>query len=401
MKGYVEVCLSGVNKERFFNLCRNRKLYIWNIRYDKNNNCKFFITLDGISDLKEITRKSGCHVKFTERHGIIFYIKKYRNRFVFIIGIVLFVLISCYMTSFVWNISLDGNCKYTEDKMIKMLANNGISTGMKCKNIIGKDIEQLIRNTYNDVTWVSVELKGTCLIIHIKENEDYTIAKESNVPCDIVSSKSAEIVSIITRSGTPIVKAGDKVKKNDILISGVLEIKNDSDEVVERQLTTSDGDIIGKVTYNYKDEFPLDYTYKKYTGNEKKAFSFTLSKYHFNIVGLPVKYKHFDVYSEDNQLCIFSNYYLPIYLDKYMYKEYVEKPKRYSEDEAVKIENDKIELFLSDLQEKGVQIIQNNVKIEVYEDICKASGKIIAHESLIKEQPITDADIILDESQNE
>ena len=41
------------------------------------------------------------------------------------------------------------------------------------------------------------------------------------------SNKGCVIKEIITRSGTPMVKPGDVVRKGDILVSGIIEVMDD------------------------------------------------------------------------------------------------------------------------------------------------------------------------------
>ena len=53
-------------------------------------------------------------------------------------------------------------------------------------------------------------------------------AEDSKKGTDLVADRDCTIVSIVTRNGIPAVKAGSKVKKGDILVSGRVEMKNDS-----------------------------------------------------------------------------------------------------------------------------------------------------------------------------
>ncbi|MCC8044897.1 MAG: hypothetical protein LIP12_05280, partial [Clostridiales bacterium] len=43
-----------------------------------------------------------------------------------------------------------------------------------------------------------------------------------------------------------------------------------------------------------------------------------------------------------------------------------------------------IEIFIKELQEKGVQIFENNVKIDLYDQSAAASGVLITGESAIR-----------------
>ena len=55
-------------------------------------------------------------------------------------------------------------------------------------------------------------------------------------------------MSIVTRSGVPLVKVGDQFKKGDILVSGTLEIKNDAQETIGYEYTSADADLYARTS---------------------------------------------------------------------------------------------------------------------------------------------------------
>ena len=111
--------------------------------------------------------------------------------------------------------------------ILKFLSENNIKAGIKKKNIDGSKIEEEIRLAYEDIGWVSAEVKGTRLIIRIRETNMPTPVIRTTAPSHIVATKDAVIKEIITRSGTPMVKPGDVVRKGDILVSGIIEVMDD------------------------------------------------------------------------------------------------------------------------------------------------------------------------------
>ena len=57
-----------------------------------------------------------------------------------------------------------------------------------------------------------------------------------------------------------------------------------------------------------------------------------------------------------------ENFYLPFYIQTDIYREYQMKNHKIDKKEAKKMAADNLELFLSKLEEKGLQIIENGVK---------------------------------------
>ena len=386
--GYITVKIDGIGKERFINLCHNREVSIWNLIY-KDDYFEACIALWDYKKIKQPLKKTNVHIEIISRCGLPFIMHKYRKRKMFIGAVVLFAIMIYCMSLFIWDISLAGGYSYTDIEITNFLNSIGVYEGIKKDNINCEDIEAKIRNNFNDITWVSAELVGTRLIIHIKENfDEIDIKNSSNEPQDIVATSDGEIVSIITRAGTPMVKIGDKVKKGDVLVSGVVNILDDSKEIKTTEYVSSDADIYAKVEYQYKKQFSLKYEEKKYTGNAKsgtyiQVFNYRIGTYYFN------EYDSYDLYKKENQIHLFDSLYLPIYYGKESMNEYEIIEKEYSVNEAISIANEELEKFFVKLEEKGIQIIANNVKIDVENGACISSGTITMIKPIVMSAPIT------------
>ena len=51
--GYIRISIEGYYIERFINICRNKKIMIWNIKHDKNVKLELNI---GIREFKKISK---------------------------------------------------------------------------------------------------------------------------------------------------------------------------------------------------------------------------------------------------------------------------------------------------------------------------------------------------------
>ena len=69
-------------------------------------------------------------------------------------------------------------------------------------------------------------------------------------------------------------KQGDTCAAGEILVSGRLDIKNDSGEIIRYEYTQADGDIYIQHDLKYYQEFPMDYEKPVYTGEKKRACFF-------------------------------------------------------------------------------------------------------------------------------
>lgn len=394
--GYIIVEVYGEKKERFINLIRGKQIAIWKIR-DIENGYRFYMYARDFKQLKDIIRKTRMKIKIKERYGLPFLLFKYRKRKAFALGIITAFIICYGMSLFVWDISVEGNYSYTKYEILDFLKENQVYHGMKKEDADCEEIEKKIRNNYFDITWVSVELKGTRLIVHLKENFDDAGLKEQ--PLEeyedgkgymLVSDKDAVIESIITRTGKPMVKMGQQVSAGDVLIDGKFDIQGDYEEYIRTEYVVADGDVYGQVVYDYNEETEREYINKKYTGEETSYTRLRLNDRSVELGIGSMEYKNYDKIEEENQLSIVGDFYVPFYMDKIVYREYENESLNYTDDELKNIETVKLSYFLENLLKKGIQIKENNVTIEIGEDKAVASGSIITVEKLGVLEPVSE-----------
>lgn len=390
IQGYVNLKICGMDMERFLNLCRHHNISLWNLQYQKDT-ITFSMKRNQVVQVKDLLKKTGCQCHIGKRYGLYSFFFRYRKRKLFFGGILLFVLILYIFSRFLWTIEIDGNFTNTSETILEFLKEKHIYAGMYKKDIACEEIEKMIRNQYFDITWVSAELTGTRLSLHIKEKIDTFVVQEEKEPYHIIADKDGVITSIITRAGTPKVQVGDTIKKKDILVSGIVEVLDDNKEVMLTNFVNADADIYGETEYSYHDEIPLEYLKKHYTDKSKKGLELKVFSRLFLFGGSLKEEGNYktDRISQTKQLEIYHNFFLPVYYGTYETKQYSNEKKTYSQDEVYNIAQNHLEKFLKKLQEKGIQIIHKDVKIKVAGKKCISDGKIHVVEQLGAIQTIT------------
>ena len=120
-------------------------------------------------------------------------------------------------------------------------------------------------------------LKGTCLIIDIRENDEIPqptdVLTNTLTSWDLTAPWNGTVVSIITRMGMPQVKPGD-VCKGDILVSGSVAILDNDSQIQRYEYVRADADIVIKTQFPYYDEFSRTVTVKSYPGEQRKLSFF-------------------------------------------------------------------------------------------------------------------------------
>lgn len=380
LKGYTVLEVDSLCAERFFNLCINRGILIHRL-YPDNDKSIFATSVKDYYRLKPVVRKTKPHIRLVKKVGFPFVFRRVLNHRFFIAGIILFVTVLLALGRFIWNIRLDGNYMNSDDTLYAYLRENGITYGTRISDIDCEELEAQIRRDYDNIIWVSAAIHGTSLDIDVRENTDEVIEVPAGTPSDMVSKYDGIVYSIVARNGTPVVKAADTVKKGDVLISGIVTTYNESSEPIKKEAVYADGEVKLLVELNYDDSLLRGYIKKEYTGNSYKSVRLRAFNKTLYLDVYREKYDYSDIVTSSSNLCIYQNFYLPFGADTTYHREYTMSKALYSDEELEVALNEKFSQYLEKLQEKGIQIIENNVTITINDDQAQMSGTVFVIES--------------------
>ena len=180
--------------------------------------------------------------------------------------------------------------------------------------------------------------------------------------------------SIYVRSGRALVAAGDEVEKGQLLVSGVLLITDDGGTVVNRQKVRADADVMIRSRIPYHEEQTITFSEKKYTGKQASRVLLQILGADFALPIRKPSWECSDTLSKLCQLRLFDAFYLPVCWQQITVREYENLEICHTKEEILSILNSNLQYFMKNLEEKGVQIFENNVKIEWTETSAIASG---------------------------
>lgn len=389
LAGYITISMEGFSPERFLNLCQMNQIELWGIRYTgKSYECCMYRR-----DFKKLfpyRRKSRIRIRIIKKTGLPFYVFRYRKRKLYFAGVACFFVILFWCSLYIWDIELEGNLKYSDDTLYEFLESEQLYTGILKSKVDCDDIEQKLRIEFREITWVSAELKGTRLIINIKENDKILdVEEKEETPCDLVAETAGVVDEIITQSGIPLVKKGDSVEKGQILVSGAVPIVNDSGETTHFQLVHAQADIKLLTDISYEDEFSMLKEEKYYTGRTKSGFGVSLAGHRFFLPLYRAPFEREDVVRTSVQLRLTDSFYLPVTVEKTKRREYVPYTRYMTKQEAKEDAAHKLDEYFEKIVQKGVQIIENNVRIEISGGKCLAQGSVRAKVPAGTEKPIS------------
>lgn len=375
IQGYLCIRICGNSTERFLNMCRHRGIRLWGLKA-VHNAYEMKLSIRDFKKLKPMIRKTGTKVVIVKKFGLPFCLYRRRKRKLFFAGAVICIFLVFWMSRFIWSIDIEGNMTRTDETLLEFLKTKSVQSGMKKSEIDCDRIVKDLRKEYDDIIWVSAYLKGTRLMIHVKENEDsLQIAeqKKETVPQDIVADRDCTIESATVRNGILKVKMGSKVKKGEILVSGLVPVVNDSGETIDFQYHVADADIIGIAELSYEDFYPNQYFEKENIEIYKAEYVLKIGSFKIKLGGIKNDYEHFSMTGTQGQFSFFQRLALPVSWTFRKVVPYKRKEMTYNRKQLQEILTKRFLITSEDLEKKEVEIIENNVKI--YKGLEKTTAK--------------------------
>lgn len=365
LKGFYKITVEGFGTERFINLCKIKNIYLWDMHILKNT-YSMNISVKDYELLSEIVNKTGVKVDILKKYGLPFWFKKKKSRSFYLVFVCIALALVFISNRFVWQIEFEGNYTISDEQLEDFLDSYGVSIGVLKSEVPYALLEENLRKDFSIVKWCSVALSGNTITVKVEENTLIREEKHETLKdgySDIVAETDGVIKSILVRNGIAMVKEGDNVVKGQILVTGVVPIYDDSLTVKSYHYYDADADVEIETSVSYEEFLDKVHYEKEYTGRIETLSYVKIVNKKF-VFPRKIDYAYYDVYTSQKQLNLFGIITLPVYYGTYEAREYYLIEKEYVKEEVVLIFNENLSNYYESLREKGVQILEKDVKIE-------------------------------------
>lgn len=382
IRGCLRLRLTGDAPERFLNLCRTNRILVWDLGW-VDSGYEFSVSLKDFYRIRPYARKAGVHVRIAGRCGLPFFLQRNRRRKWYAAGILAFFGILFFMSRFVWAISVTGNLTISDDTFLHYLDTQEIRYGILKNRVDCDALEENIRSSFSEIIWVSARISGTRLLIRVKENDGVPVEERGEPePADLVADSPGTITRMIVRQGKPQVQIGDPVEKGQILVSGRIPIYDDSEQLVKVNRVCADADIYARTVSGYGEPVPKFRTVRAYTGKKRQGLGLRLGPVDFVWI-LPCGQEHsWQTVVQETQLCLFEDFYFPVWISRIEKKEYEIYEQYLTEEELLARKDNIHQGKMKNFLEKGVPILENNVKIQDKGSCYEIRGEFVLEQKI-------------------
>lgn len=356
IKGKIIFEAVAPDSSAFINAIRDSCISVDTIQY-KSGKIIGKIYRKDFKELKNVGNSCNAQIAILEKSGIIFDIQRYKKRIGLVIGMFIALVIVFFLSDLVMIIDIYGNEKIPDSHIISLANDAGIYIGAHLSDIDLRKAERVIVSSSDDISWIGIRSSGCKVQIEVYEVENTPELIEKNIPCNIVSSKDAQIIEIKNvYSGMLVQMLNNGVKKGDLLISGVIE-----DGKGGTYYSHSIGEIIGRYnetitfTQAYNDEI-IDYTDRLY-----------LKTFHILGCRIPLylnknQFEYYE-YNEEITYAEMFGIQFPVGMIYSEYKPYNVKHIEYDYEQAKNILNDRIKKYEENfLNNEDVKVIDKKIE---------------------------------------
>lgn len=360
IRGYVIIIAKGGGIERFINICTRRQILLWDIARKDSNSVILKASLKGFMLMRPAARKSGCRIHILKKCGLPFFLRRFRRRRGFKVGLIFFALLIVFFTSMIWEIEIKGCSNEVAEKIMKVLEEQDIRRGSFKMGLNPKRIAADIRMNVEDVAWAGVQIQGVKMTISVQNITPKPEVVDENEYCNLVAERDGLITGIEVLAGALKVKEGDTVTKGQLLVSGVLESKYP--EFGTRYVHAL-GRIMARTWYEVRVPISYEYTKRVRTGRTHENTYIRILNLRIGLFGNRKAFDDYDSVSYDRKVNGPFNLELPIGLTVEKQYEVTEKKIRLGPEEAEALALEKARLALNKELSPDCRVLDERVNI--------------------------------------
>ncbi|MBQ8654612.1 MAG: sporulation protein YqfD [Clostridia bacterium] len=172
-----------------------------------------------IPALEKLAREGGWGFSIGSRTGFGAGLDRISSRRFLISACVLALLTAIAGTQLLWYAQLVNAGAYEGDMRL-YLEEVGVVPGALRKKIDTGSLRDQLEWRYPDVAWIEVGWRGMTLEIRVFQGVALPDGTQPEGGYDVVAARDGIVTGIVTAAGTPLVQAGEIVRKGQVLIKG-------------------------------------------------------------------------------------------------------------------------------------------------------------------------------------
>ena len=273
LRGDVRVRASSAFPERVLNVCAARGIPLRDPRFLGATELAFSVDRRDWRRLKAACADLGAEAHIERVAGVPFFLGRLKRRTALLSGVGLCAALLVLSACFVWDIQVEGNATVPREKILRVLAENGVKRGTFAYSIRQRELSNRALLDLPELSWITVNTRGCRATVIVRERVPKPELVNESAPTNVIARRDALVTAVRALDGEARVLPGTIVREGQLLISGVVETQGVQSPVVGTRYLAGKGEVYGRTWYELSTKIPLFEAVKQPTGAETRAYA--------------------------------------------------------------------------------------------------------------------------------
>ena len=274
--GKVQLEIVSADILGFLNICRE-EIILRDITYHDMLTATIVIRNADLEKLEILAQRYDARIKQTHRYGIYWIAVRLFHRPALIVGILLLLILMCWLPSRILFITVDGNALIPSNYILEQAQQCGIVFGASRRDVRSEKMKNSLLAAIPQLQWAGINTKGCTAVISVKERATENTTSDFQGISSIVAARDGIITSCTVLKGNMLCNAGQVVYKGDVLISAYTDVGSCV------KATRAEGEVFAQTLRSNMVCSPLRYLEKGTVIKEEIKYGLLLGKKRINL----------------------------------------------------------------------------------------------------------------------
>ncbi len=303
IRGEWTLMIKGTFCERIINIAKENGIFIRDIKTQSDSSVVFTVSRKAFKLLSSLSLPSNIEISVIRKKGLPAFFENNSKRYaLFAAPIVVFILIFL-STHIIWHVNIIDSDPETEKFLTEELALLGVKKGAFTFLINQSDVKNKMLIKHEKLQWIWVDIKGGTALVRYSLRTLPPEILDKNAYCNVYASHDGIITRIEATNGNALVKVGDRVFKDDLLIEGIMPKDSSENKYIhatgrvfatseftesvriplKKEIRTPTGENFERLTINFK-----NFRIKLFINSSILYPKYDIIEYNRNVSFLPV-----------------------------------------------------------------------------------------------------------------
>ncbi len=184
------------------------------------------VTAADYPKVQTAAERSGMGLTVVGQTGLPPLLRRYRARIGIPVGILLGAMLLAVLSGRVWEVTVTGNAAVGSEEILDVMEELGVTPGAAIRKLDMRAVAKQAGERLPKLSWIAINLNGCEVNVEMREAIEPPVLTDNRDYCNLVAARDGVIVlaDVLEGAGQP--QAGSAVVHGDLLVSGVIEMKN-------------------------------------------------------------------------------------------------------------------------------------------------------------------------------